>query len=1166
MKVWWFTDNEDERLLLSSTATTSSAEIVAEDDDLTKRPAASLLIINANAGKNERSNRLGLKWLKKVRREYYLTIPAVVYSFESLEALSAEYSILNTKGVRFVRLPVSKSDFTQLVEESRSVIISEYELTDIVSRHCDLYEEWRSVAHKLGNDLAKYREKTKEIKCAFEKWAVSINRFAPDQKDNLENFGSLLRLPPDSVNTSDLKRALEKLDDGLQSAPSVADDEVTSENYTLPPSRPPKGFSRVLIADDESQDFLINSLRYQYGYDVIEQAKKLSQAKDLLDKEKPDVVLSDYYFKESSRSTELPDKSIGDRFIHYSLSHPQYADTDPKKPIVLVTSKATLRSEAEIRSGAINCSGANRATDPIFIHGVIWAEARKRGVCEPEEISGQEWTLEHTCRLRLEQYEEDLPKLIKQWNEFKNTVRDTLRLCRLLSQSTSNDAPEIIQQVISVLEPYETENDFSFGVVSNIFAEIEKVHKSARTHPDSQAKQAIRNILHGRIEQFSSVTNAVKFLTTTLTMVERDLTSLHQHQHLGQQLKSILRGYSETELLLPFLILLNENLAELLSILPKLPSPPAPPKNRRDVSGSNNINIVLVEDNEFWRDFVISAIEKTKSRLGENFTINYQHFDNAADALAAIPSSSKSFAIDGSDQDNAKTIAIVDICLPENQDHSESIRAALEGRSLHLNTPHSTHGLNLIRNLCSYNYNIPLIIFSTIDSLDDRRTIGSWGVSDDDFLAKGIDDENTIVRALVRKIEKRTKYVIKRFEDESGNSRFWINGIGVPFTNELGETFSAIYSLCQETGTSEFSISEIVEARGDSVSEESKKAIQDQIYRIRNLILTTLQTNRVFVNVRELIKTRKSHDDDEFTYQINAEIIPLEEEDDHKTDLQIYENEICKVLVVENNPQTLSQIIEPLRSSKYEVVYATNVEDAVQAAIDFLPHVISLDLQIPYTRAESESSEVIGDEFAGLEAWRQIRVALRASSIGIVVPTVNTDKNYLVSKAAQMEIPIRNFISKHEPNWLNLFLKKVADERRKVFLGEITDANQDINEPIVEILDGSDLPEGVLRLVVNSEPFTIKKSPLAKTIGLLLSNPKTLQSFETIKKSIGSKKPVTENDAKNWTKRIRAEIKKSWLKSVEDADLKALAEKILESSSKGLRLNVQVIDSREKGN
>src|ERR1051325_1638570 len=123
---------------------------------------------------------------------------------------------------------------------------------------------------------------------------------------------------------------------------------------------------------------------------------------------------------------------------------------------------------------------------------------------------------------------------------------------------------------------------------------------------------------------------------------------------------------------------------------------------------------------------------------------------------------------------------------------------------------------------------------------------------------------------------------------------------------------------------------------------------------------------------------------------------------------------------------------------------------------------------------------------------------MRTSSLGIVVPTINRDKDYLVAQAAQMEIPIRNFVSKREPNWLNLFLKKIGDEKQRVYLGEITDASADVSEPIIEILNGSDLLKGILRLAVNGRTFSMKMSPIARIIGLLVSKPKRLLSLNEI--------------------------------------------------------------------
>jgi CheY-like chemotaxis protein len=1108
----------------------------------------------------------GIDIASELRRDYQVKCPILFTSplkqtyFEKLLPTHSKYGLLKATGTYLIPLPCSRDALEKLLPVVES--LDDDALREVVLRHCGLQEQWQLTSHRLGGYLSDYQARRAEIRQLVAKWAPSICRFAPDQKNNLATLQNLIDAPVRDIDISALRRALETLDDGLQNV--GADIIPIQENVNQFPRLPPKGYKKVLIADDEPQAFLLNSLRTQYGYDVVRQAYKLSQAKELLDKEKPDVVLSDYYFKESSRESEIPDKAVGDKFIKYALTHPQYADTPPKKPIVLVTSKATLRAETDIRVGAINCSGVRRSTNPAYIHNVIWTEARKWGVTQPEVPLGREWTLEYSCRRRLEQYKEDLPKLIKQWGKFRTTVRDTIRLCHLLSHSRENDAPQITRQLIGVLEPYESVEALSLDAVDDLFAEIEAVHKAARAAPTSEGKEAIRNILHGRIEQFSSVTNAVKFLLNILSEVARDLSSLTGYQHLGHGLSNALDRDSGSEPLLSVLQVLHE---KLLEVLMGLPEPELRPGNFSQgpsprAAGLREVNVVVVEDNDFWRDIVLSAIEKTRSKLGEKFVISYQAFDNAADALTAIPSLSQSPFTGRSDRSGVKTVAIVDICLPVDRKHAKKIRTTLEGKTDQLEIPRSRYGLNLLRSLSGYEDNIPLIVFSTIDSIEDRRAIGHLGVADEDYLVKGIDDEDAIVRALIRKIEKRAKYVVEELEVEGGDSIFRINGILIPFSKELNKTFAAIYRTCRLTGRNVFSVADIISAREDSANEKSKRVIQDQIYRIRNLILDTLRANGVYVDVRDLIQTRRAADREEFSYQLNAEVMRLDDEGAYESDLEIYTSAVCKVLVVESNPSLLSQIVKSLEESKYEVRCATNVAGAVRAAEEFLPHVVILDLRIPYAEADARRRGTTEAEYGGVEAWRQIRMSLRSSTLGVVVLTADSDKNDLISQAVQAEIPVRNIISKREEGWRNLFLKKVSDESRRVFLGELADARRDIHEPIVEILDGSDLPNGLLKLVVNGKPFRMRVCQLAKVIGVLLTNPKTLVSYESVKRDIGSRESVTNSDLKNWPKRFKEIIRSQWLTEQAAADKKELAEIILESSGKGLRLNVQVIDTR----
>ncbi|MFY9620495.1 MAG: hypothetical protein WAQ99_11855 [Pyrinomonadaceae bacterium] len=1018
------------------------------------------------------------------------------------------------------------------------------------------------ISHRLAGSFLSAELLPSDLRELLDDWAVSVARFAPEQTTNFDNFRELLSLG--LTDRTSLLRALEGLDEGLQGFSSAAAEWLGQSPTAHFPPYPPKGFSRVLIADDEPQPSLINSLTSQYGYEVVGQGFKLSQARELLEKKKPDVVLSDLFFKESLRPTEIADKAIGDRFIQYALTHPQYRNSNPKKPIVLVTSKATVRAETEIRAGAINCSGAGRATDQNFIHGVIWTEAKKRGVInEPEELTKNGWTVAHAGQHRLKQQAQDLPRIIKRWRGFGDILSDTIRLLRSLQKSTDED-PAVVNRILATLEPHGTEEGFSLATVTAILVETEQIRRDVQALPETEYKLQILNILHSKIEQFPTVTNAIKSLLAVNESVAADLQSLPEYQRAAEKIQHTLDGFSLAQPLLPFLMRLQTVLNDLL---PELPEPPPPlplPGSSQRLATSRRVNIVAVEDDEYWSEFITGAVEKLRARLGDEFQISCEYFDNADDALQAIPATSRSFAISNAASSDASTVAIVDICLPEDRAHAERIRAFSSKETDHLEMPHSIHGFNLIRQLCSYYYDVPLVVLSTVNSIADRRAIGSLGVPDHDFLAKGIDDEDSLIRALIRKIEKRAKYVIKRVESENGNRRLLVNGIEIPLSKELSRTMFALIDLHQTSGKSSFAVEEIIRARGDALSGKSKQSIHDHILRIRKLILKALQTNRVYVNIRELLVTGKSSDNDEFTYQLNAEIMPLEDELDYEQDLREYKDKPCRVLVVENNLHTQTEIAEALRQLNYEVAVVDNAEEAVQIANDFRPHIVSLDLQIPYRRPAGPSDEN-DDSFAGLEAWRQIRLALNTSSVGVVVPTVNVDKDDLVSQAAQMEIPIRSFVSKRDPSWFNYFLKKIADEKKRTYLGEVADFDTDVMEPLVQILDGSDLTSGVLRLVVDGRKFSMKVSPVAKIIGLLLSRPKVTVSFHDAKLVTGSRERVTKDDKKNWTKRIRAIIREKWLSNQGGGNLKELAEKLLQSSTNGLQLNVQVADLRNRG-
>lgn len=771
----------------------------------------------------------------------------------------------------------------------------------------------------------------------------------------------------------------------------------------------------------------------------------------------------------------------------------------------------------------------------------------RRGITEPELVAGQKWSLEYRCRQRLEPYETDLPKLVRQWNAFGFTVRETLEMVRNISDGKPAEDWKLINRVRETLESFENANDFSLTDVTKIFVEVGNIHKKAKEKPNTETKTQVRNMLHGQIEQFSSVTNHIKFTRKVFSEVAADLVSLPEFEGLGGKVESVLKDFDENNPLTPFLLSLKETVDEALQALPAIPKINNPFKTKNPLAGK--IHVLVAEDNKSWKESITSAIEKVKQRLGDDFQITYKHFDNAADALHAVPKIS-SLPAKNQSEETTKNIAVVDICLPKKNKKGE--------------IPNPENGIYLIQNLCGYTTNIPLVVFSEKAALDDRQLIGKLGVPDENFIAKDYDAESKLVKGLINLIEKREKFIIEAEPHEKNGNVFYeflINDLRIPFTKELNTTFQALYELRAASDLEDellFTSDEIYQKRlqiktsreEQLLSENEVNPIHDHINRIRELIHETFRRNNRYVNTRELIKTeikliKSDYRTEEVSaYSLNVDsLYTLEDEDlDERDDLK---NRIYKILYIGKSSDISVQISEILSRTR----------DV------FLQFETSDDLE---NKAKAERPDIICTELKHIENWKRVRSSQPNDQFGIIVFTTNEEenKNRLLEDANRTGIPITNFVSVSEKDWLNSFLTKLNNEKQRVFSGEIADFPQNITEPFVEILKGSDLQKGALKLKVNGAPFTMKtgkNNNIARIIGYLLEQPKTLISLDVIKKeAVGSSEPVTKDDQTGWARKIRNKIQKEWLKT-EDREY---AMQILYSSSKGMKLNAQVVDLR----
>ncbi len=1068
----------------------------------------------------------GLELAAVLRRDFRLLNPIVFFSPVPKQFICPENDcgLLDENGIGFLSQPVSREMFQAAL--SGTSVLTIPELTELVLRSCSFTEQWRSAAHLFAKYIDGEGITLQTLQPLLRRWAKLVSWYVPNQKSRYELFVHSLETYSKSSGTNDLKFALQGLDEALTGVRPVI-----SSTEQFVPGYPPRGYSQVLIADDEEPKSLIRGLQEDYCYTIVGHARGFKEAERQLKEKKPGVVLADYYFKKHSHDT-IGDKKYGQSFMMLALRTKVGTSANVTEPIVAAISKTSL-DPAEIPTGVVNCSGIYHSTDAEFVHHAIWTEARRRNPeIDAEPVAGKPWSIEYTCRQRLEACGLEIPLLIKQWRSFGDTIRDTLTLIRDVSCDGPSSESELVASIQRLLLPYAGVSDFSFADACKILAEIEHIHHTARGLTESESTLAIRNILHGKIEQFSSVTAHIAFVQKSMSDVVSKLSKITGLGDVAIKLEMVLDEFDPSIELLPHLERLGESIEAMLSYLPKIPT--INNNFRPDNRTIQKVNVLIMEDNPVWRDLIIDTVDRLKSKLSQSHEINSFTFSNITAIREAEP------LMDAGN--DTLTIAVVDICLPAN-----------EG-----DIPTAKNGIELISRLTSYAVNLPVIVFTTKASLTDIASIGKLGVPDTNFILKDYDSTRTLLQVLLNQIEKSDKYFLRRsLQFTAGEERydFYINDLRIPFRSELSATFQTLYELTEE-GLNEneyqFTAEEIAlrklavcDEADPAVTEKLKHRVHSDISEIRKVIHETARKNNMYINVRELVETLSDEESNEFFYALNAQLPSFDDEDSRLDDE------------------------EEFRMRKFDYLFVSRHHDLVEVAIDLLKdlndtgqirtsHIISAgDMQ-------ACRPDILCFDLEEVDQFALERPMFPNDRLGIIVmkgDSGSSDKR-LVRDAITAGIQSESIVSIQEIDWANDFLTKLDAEKRRVFLREYGRSVQATHEPIVKILEGSDLEIGLLKLNVDGRPFTMRttsNNSIARIIGLLLKHPKQSLGFNRIKRdAIGSTTPVTTDEQKGWTRKIRNKLQMEWIRSHERNDVK----KVLESSSNGLKLNVHVIDMR----
>jgi CheY-like chemotaxis protein len=1075
-----------------------------------------------------------------LRRDYLIKAPIIFFSafeksyFEKLRLSSSKFNLLNANGSSFLSFPFLKRTLEKTVLEVKP--LSDSLLNEVVINYCGLQEKWGKIAHDFRYAILKYNTDYEKARILFNEWSALIERFLPTQKEYLNTLRQLLQTSPSEVDTDELINAYKKLKIVLEFSPQTDSEKI---NYKLDfdeiEKTPPKFYSTVLVANDEPNLPLPDFLKTNYGYKVLKQATNQTEAKRIFLSEQPEVVIADYYFKTPEEGTE---------FIEF------VADKKHKwQPLVLVNSFRDL-SQMNFPDGVINCSG-EEAHNPKFIHAQIWKAVRQDAENpERENRADLQEGISHVedgCRRNLA--ESTIPGLqfgITRWRKFTvDAVTYSLDLLRISVSNAPNDNEKfLINRLIEVLEPFEFDKDFSYIAIKNLVGMVRSLHKEIDELPISD----VSNVLHLIGHTFLSYSlTEIDYSLESLTKLISQLNALPKYQKALHKSKSLLEQTQNEVFYLRDVENLLKSAENIVKLLPELNLEGGESKNK----SKKQIRIVVVEDDELYREnFVIPVIEDVKSALrGNGYEIQFEAYENTDEALDSVPILDKTRQINVKENGSSRTLAVVDLYLPKTALDSEETGSNANKRG-NLTTPEKQNGLNLIKALRSPNRNIPVIVFSTSGADKDRRDIQRLGVSQKNHINKrGADVRKTLFDALVRNITKSEQYSIESIEEE-GRTRFYINDVFIEVDNAETEILKAIMKLCMEK--SRFTSSDILNLLNKRITEDS---IKKSISSIRKKIQNSLALNGIPIGKDDIIATVPAFEGKKSAYRLAADIKTPEYDEDGNPSLK----KSCNVLIVENEPETLSYILSSLKTvKKIKIECATNVEEAVELARSFRSDIISLDLDIPRTREAFAQNPGLGDRNAGLDALDEIR--LDFSNVKVILTSTYFNDRILRDRAARLGISNENVVPKFESSgWINLLIQKVKQLRDEVMLGKKADILPDVPEPIIEILDGCDVEAGILKLKINGNLYEPRKSQQAKIIGLLLKNANKILTYEKIRKQLNLTR-ISGNNRKTWASRIREDIRNLWLQ-LSESEFPGAEEKILKNlPEKGMTIHAHILN------
>lgn len=257
---------------------------------------------------------------------------------------------------------------------------------------------------------------------------------------------------------------------------------------------------------------------------------------------------------------------------------------------------------------------------------------------------------------------------------------------------------------------------------------------------------------------------------------------------------------------------------------------------------------------------------------------------------------------------------------------------------------------------------------------------------------------------------------------------------------ELPETPPTNWGECLLTRAYRVASRELTasQLRPDSFEPES---VHDHVYHIRTRLYSATHLDPA----RNVLVTEDSEEG--FRYRVVADVVFIAGNDGRRHQAEpLGEDEPCKVLVVENDRAWAEQIEATLRSGWYAVGQAATVLDAVRQAEKFRPHILCLDLHLPFDDEELkkwEEGESGGDRTGGVKVLQEVQAFNPLIKAVVLSSFVNDDE--IRVQATRAGVDVHDVVSKTQRagSWEAEFLRAVWKNEQEIRRGVLLAATDD---------------------------------------------------------------------------------------------------------------------------